>query len=255
MSEKEKSIKIFENIYDLCVLPNIYIVARLDGRSFSSLTKKMNLKKPFDDNFQNIMSSIVEKIMKDSGFNIVYGYTQSDEISFLFDFDVDCFNRRINKYVSTLASLASSIFTLHSKEIVSFDCRISHLPTIKDVIDYFQWRQNDASRNALGGYCYWKLRENHTRKYTVDFLDKKSASERQELLFQAGVNYNDIINWHKRGIGFYWSKEKKLGINPLTNEEKTVERNKLYKDLNLPYKDEYSTLLNEIIKKEEKADE
>lgn len=248
--ELEKSIKIFEDNYDICILPNIYIVARLDGRSFSSLTKKMNLQKPFDDTFNQVMSSIVEGIMKDSGYNIVYGYHQSDEISFLFKFGVDTFNRRINKYISTLSSLASSIFTFHTKEIVSFDCRISHLPTIDNVIDYFHWRQKDAARNALHGYCYWKLREKFSVKTVVNLLNKKSQNDKQEILFESGINYNDVTNWHKRGIGFYWVKESKLGINPLTKEEILVDRNKLYKDLNLTYGENYSLFLRNLNIKE-----
>jgi|SRR5271154_5638607 len=246
MKYSEDFIRIFEDNYDLSFLPNTYIVARLDGRSFSDLTKSMNLEKPFDHRFQQIMCNVVESIMRDSGFNIIYGYTQSDEISFLFKFGVDNFSRRINKYISILSSLASSAFTFYSKCIVSFDCRISQLPSSEEMVDYFRWRQEDASRNCLNGYCFWKLREKHSRDYVINFLDKKSASERQEILFQEGINYNDIPIWQKRGTGFYWKKEEKLGINPLTKEETTVERNKLYRDLNISYGEAYDDFLRKI---------
>lgn len=245
-------VKIYEDTYDLSVLPNIYLVARLDGRCFSSLTKKMKLNKPFDDSFQEVMCNIIIHIMQNSGFNILYGYTESDEISFLFDKDTDVFNRRTNKLVSTLASIASSVFTFYTKQIVSFDCRISHLPTIEDALDYFHWRQHDASRNALIGYCYWTLRKEHTQGYVNNFLSKKNASEQQEILFQNGINYNDIPSWQKQGTGFYWIQEEKVGFNPLDKTEIIVKRNKLYKNTNLSYGQNYSDLLNKIITKEGK---
>lgn len=249
MSKETNNIETFEENYDLSVLPNIYIVVRLDGRCFSSLTQKMKFEKPFDSNFSEIMCKIIEHIMQDSGFNILYGYTQSDEISFLLNKDNDIFSRRTNKIISVLSSLASSVFTFYSKQLVSFDARISHLPTIEDVLNYFRWRQHDASRNALNGYCHWMLRKEHTQKYVVDFLSKKNSSEQQEILFQGGINYNDVPNWQKQGIGYYWKKEKIFGLNPLTREQMICDRNRLYKDNNLSYGQNYTNLLTKILEK------
>ena len=33
------------------------------------------------------------------------------------------------------------------------------LPTEQLVVDYFRWRQSDATRCALNGWCYWTLRK------------------------------------------------------------------------------------------------
>jgi len=35
----DKKMRIYETSVDLCVLPGIHMVARIDGRSFSRLTK------------------------------------------------------------------------------------------------------------------------------------------------------------------------------------------------------------------------
>jgi tRNA(His) guanylyltransferase len=35
----DKKMRIFETAADTCVLPEMYMVARLDGRSFTRLTK------------------------------------------------------------------------------------------------------------------------------------------------------------------------------------------------------------------------
>lgn len=227
MKKSEEPIRIFEDNYDLKVLPGIYIVSRLDGRGFNRLTKSMNCKKPFDDNFHAAMIEVVQHLMKDSGFNVIYGYTQSDEVSLLFSLDTDTFNRRVGKFTSVLSSMASSMFTLRTARLVSFDCRISHLPSVNHVIEYFKWRHDDAHRNALNSYCYWKLRETLTQSQAVKALNGKSASEMNEILFQNGINYNDVTLWHKRGTSFYWIKKEKVGVNPLTGESKNVMRNHL----------------------------
>jgi tRNA(His) 5'-end guanylyltransferase len=245
MNTKEKYMREFEDICQSRFLPKVYIAVRLDGRSFSSLTNTMDAKKPFDDRFQCIMSTVTYHLMRDSGFNIVYGYHQSDEISLLFKFDVYSFDRRISKYISILSSLSSSLFTKHSGQVVSFDCRIIQLPTINEVVDYFQWRQEDAARNCLNGYCYWKLREKFSQKHVVKFLNKKNAAELQEILFQEGINYNDISSWKKRGIGFYWVEKEKEGKNPMTGESVLAKRKTIYEDKELQYGCDYSKFIKE----------
>jgi tRNA(His) guanylyltransferase len=38
---------------------------------------------------------------------------------------------------------------------------------------------------------------------------------KNELLFQNGVNFNDLPNWQKRGVGLYWETFEKQGVIPL----------------------------------------
>jgi tRNA(His) guanylyltransferase len=91
------------------------------------------------------------------GFSVLYGYTQSDEMSLLFRRDESLFGRKLRKLLSVLAGEASAAFSLASAPW-AFDCRISQLPRDEDVVDYFRWRHEDAHRNALNGHCYWLLR-------------------------------------------------------------------------------------------------
>jgi len=45
----DKKIRIFELAHDHCVLPGIYIVARIDGRCFTRLTKEVHkFEAPYD---------------------------------------------------------------------------------------------------------------------------------------------------------------------------------------------------------------
>ena len=145
--ELDTKMRVFETAHDYCVLPGIYIVARLDGRGFTKLTKDVHqFKAPYDERFRDYMLDTVEHLMN-SGFDIIYGYTQSDEISLLFYLEDETFNRKIRKVNSVLAGEASAKFSLLLGDMACFDCRVSQLANIQQVIDYFRWRQQDANRN------------------------------------------------------------------------------------------------------------
>ena len=133
----DEKMRVYETANDYCVLPGIYMVARIDGRNFTRLTKELhNFEAPFDIKFRDYMVETTEHLMN-CGFRIIYGYTQSDEISLLFHLEDNTFNRKMRKLNSVLAGEASAKFTSLLGDIGSFDCRISQLPSIEKVQDYF----------------------------------------------------------------------------------------------------------------------
>lgn len=245
----DNRMRIYETSADYCVLPEIYIVARLDGRNFTRLTKEIEkFEAPFDIKFRDIMVETTKHLMN-CGFKVKYGYTESDEISLLFDINIDLFGRKIRKFNSILAGEASAKFSLLLNKIGVFDCRISQLPNENAVIDYFRWRNEDAHRNALNAHCYWILRKNEVNKTNATkLLENKSVSEKNELLFSNGINFNDLPNWQKRGIGLYWTKEEKIGYNPKDNIEVKAERNTIKINYDLPMREDYEKFIYEIMK-------
>ena len=47
------------------------------------------------------------------------------------------------------------------------------------VVDYFRWRQEDATRNALNAHCYWLLRkEGKSMKDATNALLRLSVTEK-----------------------------------------------------------------------------
>lgn len=246
----DKKMRVYENVNDRCVLPEIYMVARIDGRGFTKLTKeKIPFETPFDIRFRDYMIETVKHLM-DSGFKIIYGYTQSDEISLLFALNDNSFSRKLRKLNSILAGEASAKFSTLLGTVGAFDCRISELPNEKLVIDYFRWRSEDSFRNSLNAHCYWFLRKQGQSKTEVTkLLLKKSVAEKNELLFQGGINYNDLPSWQKRGVGIYWTQVEHQGINPKTNESVLTTRNQLYVDYELPLKEEYEKFILAILGK------
>ena len=149
----DQLMRTFETAHDYCVLPGIYIVARIDGRNFTRLTKELHqFEAPFDERMRNYMIETTSHLMN-CGFRVVYGYTQSDEISLLFHPEITTFDRKMRKYNSILAGEASAKFSLWLGDHAAFDCRISELPSTDRVCDYFRWRNEDAHRNALNAHC------------------------------------------------------------------------------------------------------
>src|SRR5690606_17206815 len=126
----------------------------------------------------------------------VYGYTESDEISVLLPPTFQLFDREVEKLVSLTASMAASTFSVGLGEPVQFDSRLWVSGSEEDVVDYFRWRQADAARCALNGWCYWKLRQaGGSVKEATAALRGLGVSEKNELLHQHGVNFNDVPAW------------------------------------------------------------
>jgi tRNA(His) guanylyltransferase len=76
--ELDEKMRVFETAADYCVLPSTFMVARLDGRSFTRLTKDVcRFETPFDERFRDMMVATAESLMA-CGFRVIYGYTESD---------------------------------------------------------------------------------------------------------------------------------------------------------------------------------
>jgi tRNA(His) 5'-end guanylyltransferase len=190
--------------------------------------------------------------MTGSGFRLIYGYTESDEISLLFHPEDNTFSRKVRKLNTTLAGEASALFSLALGRAASFDCRIIPLPNMKLVADYFAWRQEDSHRNSLNAHCYWIMRKDGMDKNAAtDILRSKDNAFKNELLFQKGINYNDLPSWQKRGVGLYFRTVQKEGFNPVTQEKVMADRKELYTDFELPIGDAYRDFITDLLTRAE----
>lgn len=246
--ELDLQMRIYETEPDRCVLPNMYMVARLDGRNFTRLTKETyRFEAPFDEKFRDLMIETLKHLMN-CGFKVIYGFTESDEISLLFDFNENAFSRKHRKYISILAGEASAKFSSLLGGMGVFDCRLSELPTAQLVVDYFRWRNEDAYRNALNAHCYWRLRQEQLNSTQASKqLENLSVAQKNELLFQRGINFNDLPAWQKRGIGVYWKTYYKEGVNPILGKSEPTQRRALYVDLDLPMRENYSQFVRDFL--------
>lgn len=244
----DTKMRVYEQSLDQVLLPELFLVARLDGNRFTRLTKDVcKFEAPFDEHFRDMMVETVKSLMN-YGFRVIYGYTESDEISLLFHPEEDTFGRKVRKYNSLLAGVASSAFSMQLGKQAVFDCRMVPLPTLERVQDYFLWRQEDAHRNSLNSHCYWMLRKKGMSvTEATKTLEGQSVSFKNELLFQNGINFDKLPSWQKRGMGVYWDTYLKEGFNPVTNKAEVAERRILKVDMDLPLRDEYAAFIARLL--------
>ncbi len=195
-------MKMYEKLGSRKLMPYLPIVARLDGRSFHRFTK--GLKMPYDELFRRVMIETTKFLVEETNANI--GYTQSDEISLSWyrpDYrkEIIFFGARVEKLTSILASLCTGKFLMLLKEylpnkvsneaIPVFDCRIWTVPNLREAVNAFLWREQDAVKNSIS----MAVRTYYTHKE----CDKKNSSEKQDMLWKKGINWNDYPAYFKRG--------------------------------------------------------
>jgi tRNA(His) 5'-end guanylyltransferase len=180
-------------------MPLLPLMARLDGKSFHTFTKDM--ERPYDKNFSDLMVDTTKHLV--SMTSALMGYTQSDEITLLFYADNTesqlFFNGRLFKLNSILAAAASVYFNSKLKDYLPnkahlmplFDCRTWNVPTQEEAVNVFVWRELDATKNSITMAAQ--------SVYSHNALMGKNGSDKQEMLFQKGINWNNYPSFFKRG--------------------------------------------------------
>ncbi|AVG46088.1 tRNA(His) guanylyltransferase [Acanthamoeba polyphaga mimivirus] len=220
-------MKYNESQQENIISKNDYFCIRLDGHSFSRFTAK--LQKPFDKNFSKAMILTASDAMIE--FNAKTAFTQSDEISLIFDnaFPKDIENIDTNKYthiyggrilklVSLSASFVSTRFNYHFSNLVekyiidspniynpktidniknfraTFDARILIFDenNKSEMLNHLIWRCQDGYRNSIQMYAY--------HHFGPSKINKLKGSEMIDLLEKENkLQWKDIPLWHKYG--------------------------------------------------------
>lgn len=180
-------------------LPRLPIVIRLDGRSFHTFTR--GLARPYDQGLADLMLATTLALVEQTG--AVVGYTQSDEISLVLhtaDPQVQLwFDGRVSKIVSCAASYAAAFFIKNlpryvpakADELPTFDARAWNVPDLDEAANALLWRELDAVKNSISMAA--------SVHYDERALDGKTSKQRQEMLFDRGINWNDYPARFKRG--------------------------------------------------------
>jgi len=204
------------------------LIVRLDGKNFHNLASRCGLTKPFDERFHLAMVGTAGDLMTETGLNISLVHTASDEISLLFLRNAHLpFNGRIEKILSILPSYASSSLQARLRNIfsyqglISFDARIVKVHTLREVLDYFSWRCLESFRNFLNSYAQsligWR-----------EAFGMKGEEIVKELRLR-GFDIREAPQWEKYGTLIYWGQVEKRGYNPMTGEEVTARRRRIFK--------------------------
>jgi len=207
--------EFYENRYRILLPRRLPLIIRVDGKAFHTFTK--GFKKPYDLIIRDCMTETAAELCKEiQGCKIAY--IQSDEISLLLtdydDIKTDAwFDKNLAKITSISASIATLAFNkqykwtldnyafhempkmkeFYEKKLFTamFDSRAFVIPK-EEVINYFIWRQNDATRNAIQGLGQANFSHKEMQNINTSLLQEKLFKERQ-------INFNDEPTWYKRG--------------------------------------------------------
>lgn len=204
-------MKGYERTSKHSLLRRTPVIIRVDGKAFHTFTRRINqttdpssLTGP-SEKMHNVMNSVMGLMAADMQ-NVVFGYTQSDEISLLLrDWDKhetqQWFDANLQKLVSVSASIATAHFAaewnceFNEWPLAYFDSRAFNVP-MEEVVNYFIWRQQDATRNSVQFIA--------RRFFSHNQLANKNNSEIQEMLWREhGVNWDRYSTWKKRGSCIY----------------------------------------------------
>lgn len=176
------------------LMPGLPICVRVDGRAFHTFTRGM--KRPFDIDMSQAMIETMKYLVEQTDACI--GYVQSDEISLvLSDTKAPMFDGKIAKLNSVIASIATAKFnevihkTYPNKPLAFFDCRCWNVPSRTEAVNNILWREFDATKNSISMAA--------RSVYSDAQLLGKNGSEKQDMLMEKGINWNDYPVFFKRG--------------------------------------------------------
>ncbi|RMD45065.1 hypothetical protein DV735_g199, partial [Chaetothyriales sp. CBS 134920] len=211
-NSKFEYVRTFER--EETLLPQTWIVIRIDGRGFHKLSKHYTFTKPNDARALGLMNAAAKHVLH-SIPDILVAYGVSDEFSFVFDRDTTLFDRRRDKLVSTVVSTFTAAYVALFDQIQknidlaflpTFDSRAILYPSVSTLRDYLAWRQVDCHINNLYNTTFWALG-------TV-------ASDKNEILWsQFGINYNNEPEMFRKGsVVFreYRDKDRKIVDGSMT---------------------------------------
>ena len=197
----DKHKKFEENRNDR-LMSGVPVMARLDGRSFHTLTR--NCVKPYDTNFIDAMDATCVELVK--LYNADVGYCQSDEITLAW-ISLDMFDLRIQKLCSSMAADATYTFSQEWGVKGAFDCRVWNVPNLYTAAENFMWREMDATRNSVNMSAHQIFKQKE--------LDGVSTKKRITMMEERGFHWALIEDRLKRG-SFY---KKGSQMKNLTEEE------------------------------------
>ncbi|KAF2677784.1 Thg1-domain-containing protein [Lentithecium fluviatile CBS 122367] len=212
-NSKYEYVRSFEQADIL--LPNTFIVVRIDGRGFTKFTTKYKFVKPNDRRALDLMNAAAEAVMKDLP-DLVLAYGQSDEFSFVFHKDCMLFERRASKLTTTIVSTFTANYVLGwskyfpdtplTPPLPSFDGRAVCYPSDTNLRDYLSWRQVDCHINNLYNTSFWALVQQggmDPRAAEQELSGTFSADKNEILFSRFGINYNNEPEIFKKGSVLY----------------------------------------------------
>lgn len=196
----EERVALYESLKNVKFVPGLPILMRLDGSSFSSFTK--GLQRPFDQRLTDLMIETAKYVVDLT--NAKLGLVGSDEITILlYEEDIKSQTIYNGRYEKLLSEIPAQVSVFFNKELPKylpekidkspyFDAKAWQVPTLEEAFNCFWVREESITRNAITMAAL--------SEYSHKQLEGVSGPQKQEMLFQKGINFNDYPVSFKRGV-------------------------------------------------------
>lgn len=256
-------MKTYENVTRAHLVRRMPVIIRLDGKAFHSFTRGFQkpfdavLMKTMQDTMkylcENIQGCVFGYTQSDEISLLLIDYQTLTSDSW--------FDNTVQKMCSVSASMATLAFNKFFRNNIDewgydnlpdfedggtnqkvdptllkqchtyfsrcdkamFDSRVFNIPK-EDVVNYFIWRQQDATRNSIQSAG----QANFSHKQLMN----KNCNQIQDMLFvEKGINWNNYPTICKRGTG---CRKQMTEIKCQNDPDKTVMRKKWIIDTEIP---------------------
>jgi tRNA(His) 5'-end guanylyltransferase len=203
----------YENSYNFNIISRIPVVIKIDGRSFSRVTK--HAQKPFCHKTKEIFDRTMLAMVKQID-GAVFAYQYSDKIIFILRNDRSpeedaWFGNNITKMAAVSASMATYEFMTNLWGVegapnfegsITFASHAFGVPSIKEAVNYLihrQWRCMNAAVNDAVHSVLWP----RYGRQTAIILEEKDMNQRRQILDEAGLEFNSLPAAYRLGTAAY----------------------------------------------------
>ena len=247
----QNRLLVYENSYNQTIIPRIPVIIKIDGRSFTRVTR--NTSKPFCQRTMLLFNSTMKSLAKQID-GVIFGYQYSDKIILVLRNDrspdeTPWFGNNVQKMSASVASMTTYEFITQMWSMnsppdldgaITFSAHTFGLPSFKEVINYLLYRQfrciqvavDEAVRSVL-----WSRYGNEIHS----ILEDKDMNDRKQILNEAGFEFDSLPSAFRHGSATY------LTPSLFNTAQGQITRHKWISDFDVPLFNDSKEWLNTII--------
>jgi tRNA(His) 5'-end guanylyltransferase len=211
IGELQRSLERFETYNDGFILPDSYLVLRLDAHRYGDWSSVASGEYPCGERLTEVFHRTTASLMA-SSFRIVLAFCHGDEISLFLDPVENNNPLRRSRIISLLSSAAAIHFAEASGLSATFEARLGELPSQNRVIEYFLWQRRYCFRNAITIALRTALK---ARGCSDEEIEKSIQGVPEEdilgQLTSLGTPVERIPRSTRRGALFWWEEDGRDG--------------------------------------------
>jgi tRNA(His) 5'-end guanylyltransferase len=224
----------YEDSYSSKIINRIPIIIKIDGRSFTRVTK--NVQKPFCEKTMAILNGTMLALVKQID-GAMFGYQYSDKIFIVLrndrkDDEDPWFGNQIQEMCSSAASIATGKFINQIQEIdqppkfegdITFKTNVFGISNITEVINYLIYKQYCCMQYSINEVVYSIIGKNNQ-----EMLNGTDIEDRKKIIDNAGISLDNFPMSFLHGSSVY------IAPKLVTTAHGEATHHKWYLDFNVP---------------------